>query len=81
MQQWVKKMKTALGLRSVSQQAEKKTGSAEVGTTLGPVNLSLHQDRVRVQRQKRRFTTICSVNCFIIPLVGSSIPQILDGIN
>ena len=49
MQHWVKKKKTALGFRSVSQQAGKETVSAEEGTILGPVNSPLHQDRVLVQ--------------------------------
>ena len=66
----------------ISQSASrKKTASAEVGTVLGPVNSVLHQDSVRVQRQERRFTTICRRIWFTISLRGSSIPQIPEGIN
>ena len=36
---------------------------------------------VRVQRQERGFTTICSRKWFTVPLGASSIPQIPEGIN
>ena len=55
--------------------------SAEVGKILSPVNSPLHQDRVRVRQQERRFTTIWSRNWFTPPFGGSPIPQIPEGIN
>ena len=48
---------------------------------LAPANSPLHQDRVWVHRQERRFTTMCSRNWFTIPLGGSLSPQIPEGIN
>ena len=45
------------------------------------MNSPLYQERVRVQRQERRFTTIRSQNWFTIPLGWSCIPEILEGIN
>ena len=68
MQQWVKRMGNSIGVQiSQSARREKRTASAEVGTILGPVNPPLHQHRVWVQGQERRFTTICSRNWFTIP--------------
>ena len=47
---------------------------------LEPENSPLHQEQVRVQRQERRFTTICSRSCFTPPCRGSSIAQYPEGI-
>ena len=75
------KIENSIGVQISRSASREKTASAEKGTILGPVNSPLHQYRVRVQRQKRQFTTICSRNWFIIPLAGSSVPQIPKGIN
>ena len=64
MQQWVKKIENGIGVQISQLASREKTALAEVGTILGRVNSPLHQDRVRVQRQKRRFTTIRSRNWF-----------------
>ena len=75
------KIEHSIGVQISQSASRQKTASAEVGTILGQVKSPLHQDRVWVQRLERRFTTFCSRNWFIIPLGGSSIPQIPDGIN
>ena len=72
MQQWVKKVEISIEVQISQSASSEKTASAEVGTILDPVNSPLHQDSVRVQRQKRLFTSICSRNWFTILLVLQS---------
>ena len=69
------KIQNSIGPQISQSASREKRAQAEVGTILGPMNSPLHQDRVRLQRQERQFTTICSRDWFTIPSAGSSIPQ------
>ena len=62
------KIQNSIGVQISRSASREKTASAEVSTILRLVNSPLHQDFVRLQRQERRFTAICSRNWFSIPM-------------